>query len=896
MDKNYSVILKSNLPAFIKDDPSYEKFNQFFESYYDWFYDTYNVTGLSDKIDIDAGYADFLEYFKADFLPYFPKELATDKTKLIKIIREFYKAKGIPNSFKFLFRALYDCYVEVTPTRDFVFKASDGKWIVPKSIKIKSSDVNFLKINNFKIFGLQSKTTGIIESSKYNEKYIQIYLSNIERLYYSGEPITILDINDNQVYYVDNQLLSYPNSVPPQGAIALTSKIIGSLSSVNINPTYRGQQYKVGDPIVIVGGLNPEIQNPVKAIGHVSEVTLGQINNVVVKNGGYGFTLFPNTSSDVVYAGAVDTVANVIVNLVDTSAKPGNIAFVPLDSIANSLNITIGAGTYNTFPKNLSANANVSLQNIFSFITPYNTYPISDFIVVNGGGGYETLPTLDVESVYHDNTTNSNNHIIKDLGILAPIQIANGGIGYTINDNLSIVGGNGHFAYANVTSVAANGSILSVDYVTNGISAILGGMGYRENNLPSIQITSSGGTGASLIIPGILGSGLTYSFETDQIGAITKIALRENGEDYIQTPNISLRIQDIAVSNVFTQSSGIDIVAYQGSSLQTSTFSGYVDSIIKIDDKSLSTFSDDVYNLRTYDYKGLVTAGLPIILYDNSTETILTQFTFENTYQTTSFTDGLNIYGDGSAKAIAKFLNGLIIGDGRYLNTDGQPSAFSYFQDDTYNLSTYFLSSEKDYSEYQKALFGLLHPSGSKIVPKFLMRTDTKFDITNSSNVAISNSYVTSFNVYLKTTSNNFSNTLIANSNTSGILSGDKIIVTTYNNMNVYSTVKSVVNNAIYLDQNIQYKYINIFSGYIKSNVVTLLDSNFTNPLLITKYSANTFAFVGDSVIINGSNYGIIKKTNNVLTISTSITPTGYYNIGIIKALTSNAILKQTSV
>lgn len=896
MDKNYSVILKSNLPAFIKDDPSYEKFNQFFEAYYDWFYDTYNVTGFGDKIDVDAGYADFFEYFKTDFLPYFPQELATDKTKLIKIIREFYKAKGIPNSFKFLFRALYDCYADVTPTRDFVFKASDGKWIVPKSIKIKSTDANFLKINNFKIFGVQSKTIGIVESSKYNGKYIQIYLSNIERLYYSGETINVLDINDNQVYYFDNQLLTYQNTTPPETAVPLTSKIIGSLSSVNINPTYRGQQYKVGDPIVITGGLNLNIENPIKAIGKISEVTLGQINGIVVESGGYGFTLFPNTSSDVVYAGNIDTVANVVVNLLDTSAKPGNIAFIPTDSIANSLNISIGAATYNTFPRNLSANANVALNNVFSFISPYNTYPISSFIVVNGGGGYETVPTLDVESLYHDNTNKSNNHVIKDLGILAPVRVANGGIGYTTNDTLSIVGGTGHFAYANVTSVAGNGRILTIDYVTNGIKGILGGMGYGEDNLPTIQITSSGGSGANLVIPGILGSGLKYSFETDQIGAITKISLTENGEDYIQVPNVSLKIQDIAVSNVFIQSSGQNIIAYQGTTYQTATFTGIVDSIVKVNDKSLSTFSDDIYSLRTYDYKGGVISGSPIILYDVSTSTIITQFTFENTYIGNGFTDGLNIYGDGSAKATAKFLNGLIIGDGKYLNTDGQPSAFSYFQDDTYNQSTYILSSEKDYSEYQKVVFGLLHPSGSKIIPKFLMRSNTSFDIKNKSNVAISNSYNLSFNVSLRSSSNNFSNTLIANSNTTGILANDRISITTYNNMNVYSTVKSVVNNHIYLYQNIQYKYINLFSGYVTTNVVTLLVANFTNPLLIYNFSANTFASIGDSVIINGSAYGITAKTNNVLTISSSITPAGYYNIGIVKALTSNAILKQTSV
>ena len=73
MDKNYSTILQSKLPAYIVEDPQYSNFISFFQEYYNWFNDTYNVTNFSDKIDIDADYNSFFQYFQADFLPYFPK-------------------------------------------------------------------------------------------------------------------------------------------------------------------------------------------------------------------------------------------------------------------------------------------------------------------------------------------------------------------------------------------------------------------------------------------------------------------------------------------------------------------------------------------------------------------------------------------------------------------------------------------------------------------------------------------------------------------------------------------------------------------------------------------------------------------------------------------------------
>ena len=187
-NKNYSTIFPNKLPAFIRDDPAYSRFIDFFQAYYNWFDDTYNVYGFGDNLDIDSGFEYFYAYYAQDFLPYFPDidTIASDKVKLIKIVKELYKAKGVPDSFKFLFRALYNVDAEVVPTSQFVFKPSDGKWLVPKSIKIKSLDTNFLNIDNFKVFGEISKSIGLIEKSVVNDKFIQIYLSNIQRLFMSG--------------------------------------------------------------------------------------------------------------------------------------------------------------------------------------------------------------------------------------------------------------------------------------------------------------------------------------------------------------------------------------------------------------------------------------------------------------------------------------------------------------------------------------------------------------------------------------------------------------------------------------------------------------------------------------------------------------------------------------
>jgi hypothetical protein len=48
----------------------------------------------------------------------------------------------------------------------------------------------------------------------------------------------------------------------------------------------------------------------------------------------------------------------------------------------------------------------------------------------------------------------------------------------------------------------------------------------------------------------ILGEGATFSVVVDRAGSITTINLTNPGEDYVSKPNVSIKVQDILVSNV----------------------------------------------------------------------------------------------------------------------------------------------------------------------------------------------------------------------------------------------------------------------------------------------------------------------------------------------------------
>ena len=161
-DYKTSLLIPQQLPEFVRDNVSYETFVAFLQAYYEWLETantangsiltantsgegvTYGAKNLLNYMDVDKTLDGFVEYFIKDFLPYIPENALTDKRKLLKIAKDFYLAKGTAKSYQFLFRALYNSDAETFNTSDVILRASDGKWIISKSVRINSTDLNFL--------------------------------------------------------------------------------------------------------------------------------------------------------------------------------------------------------------------------------------------------------------------------------------------------------------------------------------------------------------------------------------------------------------------------------------------------------------------------------------------------------------------------------------------------------------------------------------------------------------------------------------------------------------------------------------------------------------------------------------------------------------------------------
>ena len=846
INEKTSLLVPSQLPEFVRDNPDYANFNLFLKAYYEWMEQNNQVTERAKNIlnykDIDETTSEFLDYYKNEFLQYFPKDILIDERKAVKVARELYQSKGTPASYEFLFRILYNSDLDLFYTKDAVLRASDGTWYVAKSLKLATEDDNFLYIKNYRLFGETTKSIATVETAIKAGTKTEVFISNIERLFQSGEIVRVVDNNNQDLYFKAGKVV-------PKGTVGaeiLKAKVVGQISQIKINPKSKGLLYNPGDPVIVFDGLSSN--TGIGATAEVGNTTTGSITSIKVTNGGYGYRTNPNTLiSFSIDKGAAAYVADVDPN----PKKQANVAFIPTDSISLKYNIDLANANYHfhgASTHGISANINTTLADAFTFDS-FTAYPITSVLVTEGGHGFTRAPIVTATSVYQQDDENYSN--ITSLGILAPIEIISGGLGYQVNDKIVFTGGTGLGAFANVTVVSANGAITDIEYVTEPGAPIVnyppGGMGYNKLSLPTLTVHSANNaaSGADLIVPGILGEGATFSVNVDNVGSIDTINLIETGEDYISTPGVSLKVQDIIVSGLLPYNipQRGDVV-YQGSTLETSTYMSYVSSTQQLTLDNEPTLSK--YLLRVYNYTNSPNPNVTLKINPDI------EMVIEKTAGDSSFTNGFKIYGDGSAKANASFLNGLVVSQGQYLNSRGWPSSYSVLQNDVYNNYTYQVTVEKEIAKYREVLLSLLHPSGMKVLGRYALKANSNYSLHGyeSTNHGLPLAYYTGHldsSVTMFSDFNNKSNNIIQFNNLHGaniaqfITTNSHIQILPVNGPDIGSYVKSIdyANNKITLTDSVWLTF---------SNVATITAESGNNIINIT-------ALTGNYDIINNGKY-----------------------------------------
>jgi len=141
------------------------------------------------------------------------------------------------------------------------------------------------------IYNPATETT-IVEAALLNTftlhgaELLEMYVSNVQKEFTNGEYLEIpyVDANGNEQLFRE--------------------RIIGSISGITINPNKRGLLYKIGDPVVVYGGLADTVEAN-DAVAVVGNVTVGSVEGLTVLFPGYGYRTYWNTEA-IVYRGEND--------------------------------------------------------------------------------------------------------------------------------------------------------------------------------------------------------------------------------------------------------------------------------------------------------------------------------------------------------------------------------------------------------------------------------------------------------------------------------------------------------------------------------------------------------------------------------------------------------------
>lgn len=518
-----SNLVNSQVPFFVRND--HRTFVAFMEAYYEYLQQN-NATlnqgrvveraeNLLNYIDVDTTLADFSQKFYQNFLSLLPNTIEADKEVIIKNVKDFYRAKGSEKSLKFLLRLLTDGNeADIYYPKLDILRASDGKWFIQKSLRVE--DVRVAGVANTDLVALQNFVSHIATGNTSNASAV---IEKVDRFYENGTLINELIISSDEGTFLNGETV-FTTFIEEGATKSLSANVFGGiLNSISI--TQPGSGYSVGNTVII------ESDSGSGAMASVTQVSSGNLSSILVTAPGAGF----KAGEWMLFTGGDGSGANANVLTVDTSETYHPNTYNIYSSIIQlEANTLLGNAVYSNLNTLLiQPNANTTLINSLNSFAYGPIGPITSVSLRNRGQNYTSVPTVDVIA----NTT------IKSLGILGRMEVIDGGLSYSVGDRLEFTSGIGYGANGEVKSVHGNGAINLVQFTAN-TGWVIGGFGYSQSALPTINVATSTGSGANVVVKAILGDGETIGLTTSVLGAIERITITNRGQDYTEAPTLNL--------------------------------------------------------------------------------------------------------------------------------------------------------------------------------------------------------------------------------------------------------------------------------------------------------------------------------------------------------------------
>ena len=526
-----SLLVSGQLPAFVREE--HETFIKFMEYYYksleqegetlylsknmlrnldiDQLYQhVLDVHTNNQNVRDDYDYISFLQKMYDTFIRYIPDNVLADRTNILKHAKEFYISAGSERSVRFLVQALFNKEATLYYPKTDILRASDGKWFIEKSLKIRDVKVNNvangIAVTNFgntTIKGITSNATAIVEKvDTYYDKgqlIFELKLSNIYKEFLNAEEIF--------TYYTEEGVDKYLTANLFSGIITSAQVITG------------GEGYTEGTTVPIVSntGIGAQVI--------ISRVTKGTIQAAGIVKGGAGFKV----DDPLLIFGSGAGASGVVADVDDSGFYHPNSYNVVWSTVNLEANTTLDNVVYSNLS---SSNVNTTIANAMSYFVYANCGPAFSLTIANGGNNY--IPPITIAI--------SANSVISKMGILGKMQIVDGGLGYTAGDTiefLNTLDSAGSGAIANVISVAANGMITGVRFEQMP-GHIIGGQGYEPLSLPAANVVSGTGSGANIAVTAVIGHNEEVIQSVSNIGTIELLTVVSGGFGYIDDPTLNL--------------------------------------------------------------------------------------------------------------------------------------------------------------------------------------------------------------------------------------------------------------------------------------------------------------------------------------------------------------------
>lgn len=372
-----SDLISTQLPDHIRD--SYPTFVEFLKAYYKFLEDEQKVYRNLESIrdvddDIHKSLDVFIDRLKKEFAVDFPEFSKTPQ--FLKNTPHISVAHGSEESYKFLFRQMFQKEVDIRYPREQLLTISDSKWVQDFSIFVKLTSGDIASLQNNTVF-LNTKVNGISTKNR-------IYVKRVESVL-TSESIYELFINKD----VYGKVL-FGDIINQDGVVA---SVVNTTTSIKIKKA--GFGFKVGQVFNIESDVGTGLTFK------VTEVTaLGGIKSTQIIN--YGINYKSTFSFDL----------------------PST--FISNDVVETTLGTPIKINAYSSVQRYIDSGI-VSKQNYYTsdystdyvgeVMTSFNSVTVAEEITANSAQLEVVLGTVAKYQGYYENSTglvSSPDSVIQD--------------------------------------------------------------------------------------------------------------------------------------------------------------------------------------------------------------------------------------------------------------------------------------------------------------------------------------------------------------------------------------------------------------------------------------------------------------------------------------------------